>query len=116
MCSKFPRLEILVARFLVTPRPYAPIARAAVALIVLVLTACAGPTPGQTGAPAAQSGRTGESSQAAPSRTMTMIVRYEVTDLAAKIPGSSSPVVTKRIFNASLALIDGQGNARPEIA
>ena len=45
-----------------------------------------------------------------------MVVRYEVTDLAAKIPGSSSPVVTKRVFNASLALIDGQGNARPEMA
>ncbi|HZT06853.1 MAG TPA: ABC transporter substrate-binding protein [Chloroflexota bacterium] len=47
---------------------------------------------------------------------MTMIVRYEVTDLAAKIPGSSSPVVTKRLFNADLALIDGQGRPRPDLA
>ncbi len=45
-----------------------------------------------------------------------MVVRYEVTDLAGKIPGSSSPVVTKRLFNAALALIDGQGNARPYLA
>jgi peptide/nickel transport system substrate-binding protein len=47
---------------------------------------------------------------------MTMIVRYEVTDLASKIPGSSSPVVTKRVFNAALALIDGEGKARPYLA
>jgi peptide/nickel transport system substrate-binding protein len=47
---------------------------------------------------------------------MTMIVRYEVTDLASKIPGSSSPVVTKRLLNGELALIDGQGSPRPYLA
>jgi peptide/nickel transport system substrate-binding protein len=45
-----------------------------------------------------------------------MVVRYEVTDLAGKIPGSSSPVVTKRLFNAALALVDAHGNARPYLA
>lgn len=50
------------------------------------------------------------------SRTMTMLVRYEVTDLGGKIPGSSSPVVTKRLFNAQLALIDSAGAARPYLA
>jgi peptide/nickel transport system substrate-binding protein len=45
-----------------------------------------------------------------------MIIRFEVNDLALKIPGGGSPIVTKRIFNASLALIDGQGAPRPYLA
>jgi peptide/nickel transport system substrate-binding protein len=45
-----------------------------------------------------------------------MVVRYEVTDLAPKIPGSSNPSITKRLFNAALALIDGSAAARPYLA
>ncbi len=47
---------------------------------------------------------------------MTMVLRYEVNDFAPKIPGGSSPVITKRLFNASLALIDGGGAAQPYLA
>jgi peptide/nickel transport system substrate-binding protein len=45
-----------------------------------------------------------------------MVVKFEVTDLAPKIPGSSSPDLTKRPFNAALALIDGAGTPRPYLA
>ncbi len=78
----------------------------------LLAFGCAAPAaPSRDG-----SGPVSLNSPTTPSRTMTMVVRYEVTDLAGKIPGSSSPVVTKRLFNAALALIDGQGNARPYLA
>jgi peptide/nickel transport system substrate-binding protein len=40
-----------------------------------------------------------------------MSVRTEVTELMPKIPGSGSPRITKRIFNAAIAIIDGKGNA-----
>ncbi len=45
-----------------------------------------------------------------------MIVRYEVADLAPKIPGQQTPVATERLFNAALALIDGDEVARPYLA
>jgi peptide/nickel transport system substrate-binding protein len=54
--------------------------------------------------------------QRPPNRAMTMIVRFEVNDLAGKIPGGGSPVVTKRLFNAALALTDAQGDAQPYLA
>ncbi len=47
---------------------------------------------------------------------MVMAMRFEVTDFAPKIPGNSNPTLTKRLFNADLALIDGQGIARPYLA
>ncbi len=75
----------------------------------VVLAACSAPaTPRQT--TAASSGQPSASTQA---RTLTMLARYEVTDLAPKIPGGSSPIVTKRLFNAFIALIDSVGTARP---
>ena len=49
-------------------------------------------------------------------RTLTILARYEVTDLAPKIPGGSSPIITKRLFNAFLTIIDGTGVARPYLA
>ncbi len=83
------------------------------ALSALVTFGCAAPAaPARSGSSASAA----ENGPTTPSRTMTMVVRYEVTDLAGKIPGSSSPVVTKRLFNAALALIDGQGSARPYLA
>jgi peptide/nickel transport system substrate-binding protein len=45
-----------------------------------------------------------------------MAVKDEVADLAPKIPGSSSPNTTKRLFNATLALVDGAGAAHPYLA
>src|SRR5438093_2649144 len=49
-------------------------------------------------------------------RTLTMAVRDEVANLAPKIPGSSGPNITKRLFNATLSLIDGSGAVRPYLA
>jgi peptide/nickel transport system substrate-binding protein len=49
-------------------------------------------------------------------RTLTMAVRDEVNNLAPKLPGSSSPNITKRLFNATLSLIDGVGATRPYLA
>jgi len=45
-----------------------------------------------------------------------MIVRYEVTDLSEKITAGGPSAATKRLFNATLALIDGQGAVRPYLA
>jgi peptide/nickel transport system substrate-binding protein len=47
---------------------------------------------------------------------MTMVVRFEVNDLSPKITGGGLPVVTKRLFNASLALVDATGEFRPYLA
>lgn len=49
-------------------------------------------------------------------QTLTMAMRFEVTDFAPKIPGNSNPTLTKRLFNADLALIDGTGAVRPYLA
>jgi peptide/nickel transport system substrate-binding protein len=78
-----------------------------VALIAAVSVACAGPQR-----PAATAG----DEPPRQSRTLRMAVKDEVADLAPKIPGSSSPNTTKRLFNATLALIDGTGVARPYLA
>jgi len=79
----------------------------AVTLLVALSTACAG-REGQTvvdaDAPARQS------------RTLTMAVKYEVPDLAPKLPASSGPNTTRRLFNSSLALIDDTGKPRPYLA
>jgi peptide/nickel transport system substrate-binding protein len=68
--------------------------------------------------PAQQAGNgpdaTGETPRSA--RTMSMIVRSEVTDLAPKIPGRASPVVTERLFNAALGLMDENEEVRPYLA
>ncbi len=82
------------------------------ALVLVLLTvltiACAGPqgqaTTGGADAPVHQN------------RTLTMAVRDEVANLAPKIPGSSGPNTTKRLFNAMLSLIDGGGAVRPYLA
>jgi peptide/nickel transport system substrate-binding protein len=79
-------------------------------LAVLLITACGGPAPSQEGAverPAQAVAR---------GRTLTMLVRFEVTDLAPKIPGGGSPIITKRLFNAFLALVDDTGGVRPYLA
>lgn len=80
-----------------------------VAVVVVVLGGC---TPVAT----RDLGPTTDSAQPGQARTLIMAVRYEVTDLAPKIPGGGSPVVTKRLFNAAPALIDGVGSPRPYLA
>jgi peptide/nickel transport system substrate-binding protein len=45
-----------------------------------------------------------------------MVVRYEVSDLLPKIPGPSNPTLTRRMFNASIAMVDGAGDLRPYLA
>ncbi len=78
-----------------------------VALSAILAVACAGPQ-GQPGA----SGDV----QVRHNRTLTMAVRDEVANLAPKLPGSSGPNITKRLFNATLSLIDSAGAARPYLA
>ena len=68
-------------------------------------------TPAQ--APASDRTRPADTpASSAPQRTLNMSLRTEVTDLMPKIPGNSNPSLTKRIFNAAVALIDGNGSAR----
>lgn len=75
--------------------------------MTVALTACAG--PGAT----ANGSAPGSGAAQGPTRTLTMVVRYEVTDLAPKIPGSSSPIITKRVFNAFPAFVDSTGSPQP---
>src|SRR6266540_271885 len=77
-------------------------------LVGLLVVACTPDQAPRTGgdqaldAPAASS----------PQRTLNMSLRAEVTDLTPKIPGNSNPSLTKRIFNAAVAIIDAKGTAR----
>lgn len=94
----------------------APSARLRVTAVLLpallILVACAPPPPSAPGASSQQT----TSTQPAPSRTIRMAVRYEIDHLAAKVIGPNNPVLTRRFFNASYALIDGTGSARPYLA
>src|SRR5919205_3397723 len=76
-------------------------------LLVILATACAGPQ-GQT--------TRSEDAPARQSRTLTMAVKYEVPDLAPKLPASSGPNTTRRLFNSFLSLIDDTGKPRPYLA
>ncbi len=84
------------------------LARLAMLMAFAMLAGCAPPA-----APGGRSAQPEAPAQSRPNRTLTMVIRFEVNDLAQKIPGGGLPIVTKRIFNASPALVDGQGNARP---
>src|ERR1041385_6851501 len=79
------------------------------AVVTVALTACS--TPATTSRQS--TGTSVQGAGTAQARTLTILARYEVADLAPKIPGGSSPIVTKRLFNAFPALIDSVGNARP---
>src|SRR5262249_24394537 len=80
---------------------------AVVALLLALSAACAGPQ-GRTVPDADAPGRQ--------SRTLTMAVKYEVPELAPKLPASSGPNTTRRLFNAFLTLIDDAGRQRPYLA
>jgi peptide/nickel transport system substrate-binding protein len=77
-------------------------------MLMVLSMACAGPQR-QAGSDAAGSARQGRN-------TLTMAVKYEVPDLAPKLPGSSGPNNTRRLFNGVLALYDDTGKARPYLA
>jgi ABC-type transport system substrate-binding protein len=68
------------------------------------------------GSPQGQTTPAGGEAPVRQGRTMTMAVRDEVNNLAPKLPGSSSPNITKRLFNATLSLIDSAGAPRPYLA
>jgi len=78
------------------------------AWVTVATVACTGP---QGSAPSG-----GADLVARQSKTLRMATRDEVADLAPKIPGSSGPNVTKRLFNAFLSLIDSSGTPRPYLA
>jgi peptide/nickel transport system substrate-binding protein len=80
------------------------------AVFVLLVAACAGPQNQMQTPPAAGEARVRQN------RTLVMAVRDEVANLAPKLPGSSGPLTTKRLFNASLSLVDSAGNTRPYLA
>ena len=92
-----------------------PLFRVPVVLLALIVVGCAAaPTPRATesaGQPPAQS-----SARITGTKTLTMAVRYEVTDLAAKRVAGGPSSGTKRAFNAALALTDGTGTVRPYLA
>ncbi len=80
-------------------------------VIAGLLAGCAAPAPSsRSSAPATTAGQP----QAA--RTLTLGVRYELGDLAAKVSSGTTSAATKRLFNAALAVIDGVGTARPYLA
>src|SRR4051812_46693269 len=49
-------------------------------------------------------------------RTLVVAHRYEPLTLAPKIVAPNGPLTTARLFNASLALFDDKGLARPYLA
>jgi peptide/nickel transport system substrate-binding protein len=81
------------------------------AILALVI-GCAGPpaggqnTAGQADAP----------SQPASGRTLVIALKHNFHDLSFKIPAPGGDDVIKRVFNASLVLIDGEGSPRPYLA
>jgi peptide/nickel transport system substrate-binding protein len=87
-------------------------------LVVLVgvslLAGCATPpTPRADEGPAAASA---PAAQPAPVRAITMGVRYELISGQSKALNNSSSAIQKRLFNASLAMMDGKGVIHPYLA
>jgi peptide/nickel transport system substrate-binding protein len=85
------------------------------ALLLILASGCAGTTPGR------DASRSGSGSEAAgrnssADKTVRIAVRYEIDNLATKVIGPNGPTITRRFFNASQALIDDKGDARPYLA
>ena len=91
----------------------ATLVRSAAVLLATGVIACS-PTPRAAEPPAPGVGQQALAPSAP--KTVTMVVRYEVTDLAAKRLAGAPSDSTKRAFNATLALIDGSGAVRPYVA
>src|SRR4051812_14462992 len=82
-------------------------------LMALVLAGC---NPGPTTTNPSRSETAPAAAPAAPTRAMVMAVRYEVVGLASKRLEAAASDWTKRPFNASLAVVDGQGARQPYLA
>ena len=80
------------------------------ALVALLVLSCSPPTQDSRQSPAAPS------DQPAPSRTLIVGHRYEMTSLAPKVLQANGPISTTRLFNAALSMIDDDGRARPYLA
>lgn len=85
-------------------------------LIGVIVAGCTSPPSAAVDRPAVSLDTPSANLTGQPSRTLTMVVRYEVIDLAAKTLGSNGPANTDRLFNAALALTDGTGAVRPYLA
>jgi hypothetical protein len=89
---------------------------ASILVTIMVAAACApwaGPTRGE---PRAGPGQEQSDAQAPRTRPLVMGARFEIGALAGKVvPGLSLPAihVTKRLFNAAIAMVDGKGTAQP---
>ena len=86
-------------------------------LAVVFAAACAQPQtqPSRSTGSSAAPGTT--ASQPSGRTTMTVSVRFEAVDLAAKtLAGIGAVGMTKRLFNAGLVLKDGKGVAQPYLA
>jgi ABC-type transport system substrate-binding protein len=81
----------------------------------MLMTGCA-PAPGSSTGDRIQP-PSGASSQAgSASRTLNFGVRYELGSVAAKMSAGITSAATKRLFNAALAYVDGEGEPRPYLA
>src|SRR5438093_15579 len=79
-----------------------------------LLAACAAPAaPSREGAGAASSA---PAPQPAAPRSITMGVRYELISGQSKALNNSSSDIQKRLFNASLAMMDSSGVIHPYLA
>jgi len=85
-----------------------------VMVTVTLLTACAAPvSPSNTGGSADS---TAPAAQPAQPRSITMGVRYELISGQSKALNNSSSDIQKRLFNASLAMMDAKGAIHPYLA
>lgn len=81
------------------------------AILALLVVGCAqGPQTGRTG--------TAQEASNQPARTLVMAIRFEPNSVAARplVPQAIASYLSRRIFNADLALLDGDGNPRPYLA
>ncbi|HZT06858.1 MAG TPA: peptide ABC transporter substrate-binding protein [Chloroflexota bacterium] len=84
------------------------------AALTIYLAACAPAAPAPRGA--AGGGGEGGAPSGGRGLTLTLVVRYEVSDLGAKVVAGGPSSATKREFNAALSLIDGTGSPQPYLA
>jgi len=80
-------------------------------LVLASLAAACGPSPNSNGA-------TGPGGAAQPARTLVAVVQVEPKTLAARTIAQTnvSSNLSRRLFNADLALVDDQSNAFPYLA
>ena len=77
-----------------------------------IVAACGTLSP----SPSSQSGSSVGAGTVDAGRSLRLMVRNEVDNLAAKVVGPNAPDRTRRLFNAELAQIDNMGLARPYLA